>query len=263
MNDDVFSGPQAKTDSHRIGRRSFLASSGIALCSSAFGSRAEATSGRGATPAGDDLVYQPAAKLAAMIRRKEVSSEELVRACLERIEAVDPKVKAVVTLVADQALDKAKRADAALAKGVSRGRLHGVPMTIKDSFDTAGVRSTAGTKGREHYVPTEDATAVARLRAAGAILMGKTNTSELTMSYITDNLLFGPTKNPYSLETSSGGSSGGAAAILATGGSPLDIGTDTGGSVRVPANFCGIAGLKPTRGRVPRTGHIVSTGWDP
>jgi amidase len=206
------------------------------------------------------VVYQPAAKLAAMIRRKEVSSEELVRACLERIEAVNPKVNAVVTLVADRALDEAKKADAALANGVSRGPLHGVPMTIKDSFDTAGVRSTAGTKGREHYVPTEDATAVARLRAAGAVLMGKTNTSELTMSFITDNLLFGPTRNPYSQETSSGGSSGGAAAIVATGGSPLDIGTDTGGSVRVPAGFCGIAGLKPTRGRVPRTGHVISYG---
>ncbi len=158
---------------------------------------------------------------------------------------MNPKINAVVTLTAERALEDARRADAALAKGECRGPLHGVPMTIKDSFDTAGARSTAGTKGRERCVPTEDAAAVARLRAAGAILVGKTNTSELTMSYITDDLLFGRTYNPYSLATSSGGS-GGAAAILATGGVPLDIGTDTGGSVRVPANFCGITGLKPS-----------------
>jgi amidase len=130
-------------------------------------------------------------------------------------------------------------------------------MTIKDNLDTAGALSTGGTTGRAAYVPTRDATVVARLRAAGAILLGKTNTPELTLSFETDNLMHGRTSNPYDLQLTSGGSSGGAAAIVAAGGSPFDIGSDTGGSIRLPAHFCGIAGLRPTSGRVPRTGHIL------
>ena len=133
-------------------------------------------------------------------------------------------------------------------------------MTIKDSFDTAGVRSTSGTKGRENFVPKEDATAVARLRQAGAILLGKTNTSELTMFANTANLVFARTNNPYDTAKSPAGSSGGAAAIVAAGGSPLEVGSDTGGSVRGPAHFCGVVGLKPTQGRIPRTGHVISYG---
>lgn len=133
-------------------------------------------------------------------------------------------------------------------------------MTIKDSFDTEGVVSTAGTEGRRKFVPKKDATIVARLRKAGAILMGKTNTPEFTMSYDTRNLIFGFTKNPYDLSMSPGGSSGGAAAIIAACGSPFDFGSDTGGSIRVPSGFCGTAGLKPTTGRMPLTGHIICTG---
>ncbi len=260
MNHTITRTSEPETRSHSIDRRAFLVSAGMALCSGAAGAVAVSANQPLARHAIGDLVDQPATTLATMIQQKMISSEELVRACLERINKVNPKINAVVTLTAERALEDAKRADVALAKGECHGPLHGVPMTIKDSFDTAGVRSTAGTKGRERCVPTEDAAAVARLRAAGAILLGKTNTSELTMSYITDNLLFGRTYNPYSLATSSGGSSGGAAAILATGGVPLDIGTDTGGSVRVPANFCGITGLKPTAGRIPRTGHVISFG---
>jgi amidase len=135
-----------------------------------------------------------------------------------------------------------------------------VPITIKDSLDTAGVVSTGGTKGRANFVPEHDATVVARLRAAGAILLGKTNTPELTLAGETNNLVYGQTNNPYDLSRTPGGSSGGAGAILAAGGSPLDIGSDTGGSIRLPAHFCGITGLKPTSGRVPRTGHIVPFG---
>ncbi len=137
------------------------------------------------------------------------------------------------------------------------GPLHGVPMTIKDSLDTAGVISTGGTLGRKHFVPEQDATVVARLKAAGAILLGKTNTPELTLRFETDNLIYGRTNNPYDLSRSPGGSSGGAAAIVASGGAPFDIGSDYGGSIRLPAHFCGIAGIKPTSGRVPRTGHII------
>ena len=205
----------------------------------------------------DELIYQPAIKLAQLIRDKEISSEELVRACIERIDAVNPSLNAVVQIVVDSALEQARRADAALAKGDIAGPLHGVPMTIKDSFDTAGVISSAGTLGRANFVPEKDATIVARLRAAGAVLLGKTNTSELTLSFEAVNLVYGRTSNPYDLSRTSGGSSGGAAAIVASGGSPFDIGSDYGGSVRQPAHFCGIAGIKPTSGRVPRTGHII------
>ena len=135
-----------------------------------------------------------------------------------------------------------------------------MPITIKDSFDTEGVISTGGTLGRAAFVPERDATPVARLRAAGAVLLGKTNTPELTMAAETDNLVYGRTNNPFDVSRTPGGSSGGAAAIISAGGSPLDLGTDTGGSIRFPSHYCGIAGLKPTTGRVPRTGHII--GYD-
>lgn len=206
----------------------------------------------------DELIYASATTLAKAIRTKEVSSQEVVDACLARIEAVNPRLNAVVQVTADAARDQARAADAALARGEIRGPLHGVPMTIKDSLDTAGVISTGGTTGRRSYTPAQDATVVARMRAAGAILLGKTNTPELTLSIETDNLIYGRTNNPYDLSRTPGGSSGGAAAIVAAGGSPLDLGSDTGGSIRQPAHFCGVAGLKPTSGRVPRTGHIIS-----
>jgi amidase len=131
-------------------------------------------------------------------------------------------------------------------------------MTVKDSLDTAGMISSGGTTGRRSFVPAQDATVVARMRAAGAIVLGKTNTPELTLSIETDNLIYGRTNNPYDVSRTPGGSSGGAAAIIAAGGSPLDLGSDTGGSIRQPAHFCGVAGIKPTSGRVPRTGHIIS-----
>jgi amidase len=179
-----------------------------------------------------------------------------VNACLRRIEEVNPQLNAVVTLTADSARRAAQDADAAIAGGKILGPLHGVPMTIKDSHETAGVVTTAGTLGRKAYVPPSDSTAVARLRAAGAILLGKTNTPELTYAFETDNLVFGRTNNPYDLTRTPGGSSGGPAAILAAGGPAFDLGSDTAGSIRLPAHWCGIAGIKPTTGRVPRTGHI-------
>lgn len=200
------------------------------------------------------------AEIAAAIRNGETTSEAVVAACLEQIDAVNDRVNAVVTLCADAALDAARRADAAHARGESLGPLHGVPMTIKDSLDTAGVTSTWGLPPLADRVPDADATVVARLKAAGAILLGKTNTSELTLSFQASNPLFGLTTNPYNSERIAGGSSGGAAAIVALGGAPFDIGTDTGGSVRLPAHYCGIAGLRPTTGRVPRTGHAIPYG---
>ena len=186
-----------------------------------------------------------------------MSSVEVTEACLRRIAEVNPRLNAVVR-PADDALDLANRADEALAAGIEPGPLHGVPFTIKDSLDTAGLVTTAGTIGWRNRVPDRDATVVTRLKAAGGILLGKTNTPEFTWSNETDNDVYGRTSNPYDLARTPGGSSGGAAAIVAAGGSPFDIGSDTGDSIRQPAHVCGIAGIKPTSGRVPRTGHWPS-----
>jgi amidase len=206
----------------------------------------------------DPIYFSSATALARAIRDKTVSCEELTRTFLKRIEEVNPKINAVVQLTAEQALESARKADKALHNGNDLGPLHGVPMTIKDSFDTAGVISTAGTLGRSNYIPEKDATIVKRLKNAGAILLGKTNTSELTLFGDTRNLVYGQTTNPYNPDHIPGGSSGGAAAIVSAGGSAFDIGTDTGGSIRGPAHCCGVCGIKPTSGRVSRTGHIIS-----
>ena len=208
----------------------------------------------------DELLFSSATALARAIRTKEVSAVDVVEAHLRRIDEVNPKLNAVVKLSSERAMAEARDADAALARGESLGPLHGVPITIKDSHDTEGIVSTGGTLGRKDFVPDADATAVARMRAAGAIVLGKTNTPEFTLSFETDNLVYGQTNNPYDVSRTPGGSSGGAGAIIAAGGSAMDLGTDTGGSIRVPSAFCGLAGLKPTSGRVPRTGHIVPWG---
>jgi len=204
----------------------------------------------------DELIYTSATSLAQAIRDKRVSSYEVVEAYIHRIEAVNPQLNAVVQLNAEPALIQAKQADVALARGEIKGPLHGVPITIKDSFDTEGIISTAGTKGRASYIPQQDATAVARMRSAGAILLGKTNLPELSLAYESNNLIYGRTNNPYDLSRTPGGSSGGESAIIAAGGSPLGLGTDGFGSIRLPAHFCGIAGLKPTSGRIPFTGLL-------
>jgi amidase len=208
----------------------------------------------------DELIYASAADLADAIRNKMVSSEEVVNAYLQRIAEVNPKTNAVVQLTVATARTQARTADAALHRGENIGPLHGVPMTIKDSIETKGVICTGGTKGRSTFIPAQDATVVARLRAAGAILLGKTNLPELSLGYETDNLLYGRTNNPYDLSRTPGGSSGGEAAIIAAGGSPFGLGADLAGSIRVPSHFCGIAGIKPTTNRVPRTGHFPLFG---
>jgi len=208
----------------------------------------------------EKLIYASAKALAIAIRNREVSSEEVIKTYLERIEEVNPSLNAVVQLTAEMALTQARAMDNALHRGQIIGPLHGVPMTIKDSIETAGVICTGGTKGRANFIPSRDATVVARLRAAGAILLGKTNLPELSLAYETDNLIYGRTNNPYDLSRTPGGSSGGEAAIIAVGGSPFGLGADMAGSIRVPAHFCGITGIKPTTHLVPRTGHFPPLG---
>lgn len=208
----------------------------------------------------EPLVFSSARALAAAIARRELSSVDVVEAYLERIARVNPALNAVFQVQHESARAAARRADEDLARGRSHGPLHGVPMTIKDSLDTAGVISTAGTLGRREFVPGTDATVVRRLREAGAILLGKTNTPEFTAYFETFNLVYGTTNNPWDPKRTPGGSSGGAAALVAAGGTPFDIGSDFGGSIRLPAHYCGVCGLKPTAGRVPRTGHNPSFG---
>ena len=203
----------------------------------------------------EELIYASATALARAIRDKQVSSTEVVEAHLRRIEEVNPSLNAVVLVTADVAREQAREADRALAGGDPVGPLHGVPVTIKDALETEGVISTGGTLGRAEYVPDRDATVVARLKAAGAIVLGKTNLPEFSFAFESDNLVYGRCNNPYDLTRTPGGSTGGESAIIAAGGSPLGLGSDAGGSIRVPCHFCGIAGIKPTSGRVPRTGH--------
>lgn len=207
-----------------------------------------------------EAVYWSAVEIARALRARELSAGEMVDACLARIDEVNPRINAVVQIASETARAQADELDKLAARGEFRGPLHGLPITIKDSLDTAGIISTGGTLGRRQFVPRQDAPVVARLRSAGAVLLGKTNTPELTLSGETNNLIYGRSNNPFDLERSPGGSSGGSAAIIACGGSALELGSDTGGSIREPAHFCGIAGIKPTSGRTPRTGHIVPFG---
>jgi amidase len=242
-----------------LSRRRFLgttAAAGAALAVARFDAKVHAA-------AAEEYVSLSAREVARLIREKQVSAMDVVKACYARIDQVNPKLNAVVAFCRERALAEAQEADALLAAGKVTGPLHGVPFTVKDSFDTAGVVSTGGTLGRKSYVPGRDATLVARARAAGAILLGKTNTPEFTLgggARGTYNLVYGQTFNPYNTAYSPAGSSGGAGAIVAAYGSYFDIGSDYGGSIRGPANVNGIAGIKPTLGRTPRTGHIVGYG---
>jgi len=212
-----------------------------------------------------EILDQSITAIAEAVREKRITAVELAEHTLARIDAVNADLNAVVSTNPELTLKYAAQADAEIADGKPVGPLHGVPMTIKDSLDTFDFVTTWGTQGRAAFRPGRDAAVVARLRRAGAILVGKTNTPEFTLAFQTDNNLFGPTNNPYDLTRTPGGSSGGAAALIASRAIPFDIGTDTGGSIRLPAHFCGIAGLKPTSGRVPCSGNALpSEGlWAP
>ncbi|HXN18545.1 MAG TPA: amidase [Candidatus Binatus sp.] len=206
----------------------------------------------------DDIVYLSLTEMAECIRTKKISPVQLVDAHLSRIDELNPKLHAFVTVDTARARAQAKSAEAALgssAKSDFIGPLDGVPISIKSSIDVAGLPCECGSILRKGYIPSEDALLVARLRAAGAIILGNTNVPEFLMAYETDNLLYGPTNNPWDLSRTPGGSSGGEAAAIAAGCSAGGVGSDGGGSIRIPAHYSGICGLKPTPGRVPSTGH--------
>ena len=201
-----------------------------------------------------------AREIAEKIRRKEVSPVEVARAHLDRIERLNPRLNAFVDYKPEAVLAQARAAEKAILRGDELGVLHGVPLSIKSAIDVAGHRCEAGTRLRAGHIAAEDAPLVARLRAAGAVILGVTNTPELLMAWETDNLLYGRTNNPWDLTRTAGGSSGGEAAAIAAGLSAGGVGSDGGGSIREPAHFCGICGLKPTPGRIPSTGHFPKSG---
>jgi amidase len=212
---------------------------------------------------GSDLCYMPATDLAEAIRARRVSPREVTDAVLAQIDRVNPIVNAFVTVVADQARAAAADAEAALMRRsqAELGPLHGIPVSIKDLTLTKGIRTTFGSRAFADYVPTEDALIVERLKRAGAIILGKTNTPELGAGGNTKNALFGATRNPWRLSHTCGGSSGGAAVALATGMGPLAQGSDTGGSLRTPASFCGVIGFRTSPGVVPI--YPSPLAWDP
>jgi Asp-tRNA(Asn)/Glu-tRNA(Gln) amidotransferase A subunit family amidase len=212
----------------------------------------------------DDLIFSSLSEMAARVRARKISPVELVEAHLARIERLNPKLNAFITVDSEGARAQARTAEQAVAprgSGDSLGPLHGVPVSIKSSIDVAGFLCECGSRLRKGFVPQSDAPLVSRLRAAGAIILGNTNVPEFLMAYETDNVLYGPANNPWDLARTPGGSSGGEAAAIAAGCSAGGVGSDGGGSIRIPAHFTGICGLKPTPGRVPSTGHFpVSAG---
>jgi amidase len=233
-----------------IDRRAFLV--GGALAAAATVVRSRPSAGAALT----DVDFASAGEVAGAIRRGDVSSVELTRRTLERIQRYNPRLNAVVTLTEDAALARARAADEARTRVEWWGPLHGVPCTIKDTFETAGVRTTAGASSLSRHVPPRDAAVVERYRAAGAVIVGKTNVPEMAADWQSYNAVFGASNNPWHVARTPGGSSGGDAAALAAGLSYLSVDSDIAGSIRVPAHFCGVYGHKPTLGVVPLRGHV-------
>ncbi len=207
----------------------------------------------------DELTFLPAVVMAEHIRQKRISPVDLIDAHLAKIAKLNPKLNAFVHLDADRARQTAHEAEAAVQSGKPLGPLHGIPISIKSSIEVAGLRCEAGTRLRQGFVASQDAPLVSRLKNAGAIVLGVTNTPELLMAWETDNLLYGRTNSPWDLDRTPGGSSGGEAAAIAASMSAGGVGSDGGGSIRVPAHFSGICGLKPTPGRIPATGHYPTS----
>jgi len=203
-----------------------------------------------------DLANLSISRAARALRARELSPLELTDAYLRRIEQLNPRVNAYITVTAERAREDAKRAGEELAAGNARGALHGIPIAHKDLYETAGIRTTGGAKIHANHVPAEDCTVARKLREAGTVLLGKLNTHEYAYGATTNNPHFGPTRNPWDLERIPGGSSGGSGAAIAAGLATATTGTDTGGSIRMPASVCGVVGLKPTYGRVSKAGVL-------
>ncbi|HEY1865589.1 MAG TPA: amidase, partial [Candidatus Acidoferrales bacterium] len=202
------------------------------------------------------LEFATIEQLSPLLARKKISPVELVELFLHRIEVLNPRLNAFLTVTTELALEQARAAERELMRGHCRGPLHGIPIALKDNIWTRGVRTTAGSLILRDFVPTADAGVARRLRRAGAILLGKTNLHEFAYGITSENPHYGPTRNPWDTARISGGSSGGSAAAIAAGLCVASVGTDTGGSIRVPAALCGIVGLKPTFGRVTRHGVV-------
>ena len=207
-----------------------------------------------------DITLVPAVTMADQVRRKEISPVELAEAHLEKISSLNPKINAFVQVVPERVRKAARDAETAVMAGHPLGRVHGVPLSIKSSVQVSGMKCESGTRLRAGTIAVQDAPLVARLREAGAVILGVTNTPEFLMAWETDNLLYGRTNNPWNLERTAGGSSGGESAAISSAMSAGGVGSDGGGSIRVPAHFCGICGLKPTPGRIPATGHFPPSG---
>jgi aspartyl-tRNA(Asn)/glutamyl-tRNA(Gln) amidotransferase subunit A len=209
----------------------------------------------------EDLYHLSAQELGTLLRKREVSALEIVQVTLKRIESLEPRLNAYITVTTREALDAARRCDKELAAGQDRGPLHGIPMAVKDLYDTAGVRTTSGSKILADRIPDQDAASIRKLRAAGAVIVGKTNLNEFACGVTTTNAHYGDTFNPWDLARTPGGSSGGSAAAVAAGLCTVATGSDTGGSIRIPAALCGVVGFKPSYGRISCQG-IMPLSWE-
>ncbi|MBY8987943.1 MAG: amidase [Candidatus Lokiarchaeota archaeon] len=208
----------------------------------------------------EEICFMSANDMVNVVKNQEITSEEITETIIERIEKINPIINAYCTTTFDLAREMAREADKNVKKGIKLGPLNGIPISIKDETEVEGIRTTFGSKIFENNKPRRDDILVKRARNAGTVILGKTNTPAYGFKGETDNLIFGVTKNPWNLERTPGGSSGGAAAAVASGMSPLAIGSDGGGSIRIPSSFCGTYGLKPTFGRVPQ-GNMFLFGY--
>jgi Asp-tRNA(Asn)/Glu-tRNA(Gln) amidotransferase A subunit family amidase len=205
----------------------------------------------------EEICYMSACNMAEQIKTQELSSLEITEMIIERIEKINPLINAYCTTSFEIAKEMAKKADERVKKGEKFGTLNGIPTSLKDIIETKGIKTTYGSKMYENFVPEEDAIVVKRLKDAGCVILGKTNTPEFAFSGITDNPVFGESKNPWHRERTTGGSTGGGAAAIASGLGPLTVGTDAGGSIRIPSALCGVYGLKPSFGRVPTYPYVI------